>query len=1463
MKRLFSAILAYPKLVFAAALLAAAAGWRVWSGLSVDVFPEIREPRVVVQVEAGGLTAEEVEQRVAMPIESAMNGIPGVRKVRSSSGGGLAMVWVDFDWDVDLANARFSVFERLQSVRERLPEEVHAEIAPVVSITGEIMLVALTCPSGKTSMLEVREMAEFDLRTRLLSVPGLGDVVVTGGHLPEYQILVSPEKLVQRGLALGDVIVAAESSRTHASAGYLPHVGGEEIPLRQMARADSLEELGRVKLPTQGESPLRLSDVAEVKLGGAPRRGSASFGGHGAVLLSIQKAPGANTPEVTRQLDAILDEFAADHKADGIEVHREAYRQADFINLSITKGRDIIRDAAIIVVFVLGLTLLRLRTILITLLTMPLSVLIGVAVFPFFDLGINVMTLGGLAVGIGDIVDASIIFVEIIWRRLGENAAKDETERVPFRAVVASAAAEVMPSVLFSVVIIALVFVPLLMLTGLESRFFAPLGIAYLLVFGASFIVAVAVVPALSLLFWRNPRKVFQARKTGTSAGDSVATRAMKGVYRPVLAFCLQFPKTLCLLMAGLLAWSLYLASGFGASFIQSFHEDAFTVFVSTPPGTSLAETERIADNAADMIREIPGVVSVLRRTGRAERDQHAEPPSTSELVVRVDMQADASLIRETIRRNLGGIPGVSTMVGYPIAHRISAALSGTEAELAINVFGEDLAVLRNVAAKVKDILSTLPEVADVRANREVMVATYRIDYNLEALATMDLTLKDAGEQVSTAFNGRTVGTVRRGFKVRDLVVRLDSHGAELTPEDVRSLVLVSPTGKRRRLEEVAHVYREEASNLVIREQTRRKALITCNASATSDTGSLVEAIRKAIEPTVRAAGCTVSYGGTYEARQSAGRRLAVLGAGLLVAIFVLLTMALKTGRAAAIVMINVPLCLMGGIAAVHLTNPVLSVASLIGFVTVIGFVLRNGLLLLNRYRELEETGLSPREAIVTGSMERMVPILMTSLTTILGLIPIVLAADKPGGELLAPLAIVQFGGLISATALNMLVLPAVALLTSKGKDGGDVKQTTSIVATLTLLLVCAGCRSYEPSPVDWKSETEKWRTASAQVHVKTLDDAVTLALVANPEINKLRLKSARSDIEVKDVGWWEDPQLNIDFMRIVNAEANPNVFGASPAFTVPLSGVPGLETKAAEAYAAADALAVKAAEQRLAVDVRVAAVRWAAALRREEALRAELDDKRMERAYGNVDRLLAIGEENAADVFAVRRRRLVRSRTLRDAEAESEEARVAFCRMLGVMPTVKVDMPSDAWDEADEPNTSVPLPEELAGHLAVKAALARVDGNEAALHAEIRRQYPSLTVGPAYGREDGLNRIGFVAGLTLPIWNRNRKAISRAETERDIARLDAIEAWRELVSGSVETAQLVLHLASSGRQTYSSAGEQTPEVVDRLHEKGEMSDIAFLDVRDEILESKLEKIVWREKLLVARHKLKYYSIVK
>ena len=1006
--------------------------------IPVDVFPELRIPRVTIQTEASGLTPEEVEQYVTIPIESAMNGTAGVKEVRSSSSPGLSFVWVDFDWDVDIYRARQIVSERLSAVRETLPAEYSPELAPIVSVTGEIMLIALT-GDEHTNPLDMRQLAEYKLRTRLMAIPGIGQITVLGGRLPEYQVIYHPNRLKQAGLTLEDIKTAITEAQSTIPAGYLEDVAGQELPIQQESRFNNLEQLNRALVSSHPSGVLRLEDVAEIKIDGAPRRGDAGFMGQDAVLLSIQKVPGANTLALSHAVQQAVDEFAKSQLPKGMKLHTEAYRQSDFIELSLDNGLETLIVAGIVVMLVILLTLLNLRTALITLVSMPMSVLLGLIFFPTFDLAINIMTLGGLAVAVGDVVDNAIIFVEIAWRHLNQNAALPEDQRRSKYEVLMAAKGEIIGSITFSSVIILLVFVPVLFLSGIEGQFFRPLGISYMLALTASLLVSITIIPVLCFMFFKKSKNL-ESQKTG----DSLSTKFIKQIYTPVLRCCLRFSKTVCCVLLVITGLSLWLASTYGTSFLPPFNEDCYTVFINTVPGTSLDETKRISREVMKKLEKIPGILSVAQRAGRAENDEHAEPVSVSELLVRVDLAQDQKVLKQKIRDTISDIPGTNNMIGFPLAHRISSSLSGSNSEIAINIYGSELSQLRLAAKKAKEILDSLPEVADARANREIMVDTIRIQYNQEALAAYGLTIANAADQVSTAMNGQKLGEVIKNQDHWNVVLRIDpAYRSDI--EDVRNLELITQDNRTVRLDDVAHVYREEVSNLILRDNTMRKAMISCNPSPDSNLGDLAQACREKLDPVMNAMGCTVDYAGTIKARESAGQRLYTLGAVIAVLIVLLLATALGSVRRAMITLVNIPLCLVGGIVAIFLASPgtlsgflsghyippIVSVASIVGFVTVIGFAIRSGLILLNRYRDLEHQGMSPEETIIQGSLERVVPIIMTSLTTILGLLPLIWAIDEPGGELLGPLAIVQFGGLFSATILNLVIIPAASKIFS------------------------------------------------------------------------------------------------------------------------------------------------------------------------------------------------------------------------------------------------------------------------------------------------------------------------------------------------------------------------------------------------------------------------------------------------
>lgn len=1016
-----------------AGILVAAAGLLV-PRMPVDVFPELNAPTVVVLTEAGGLAADEVESQVTLPIESALAGVPGLRRLRSSSAMSLSLVWAEFGWGEDVYRARTQIAERLSAVRENLPAGTHAELAPISSITGEIMLISVAAQSD-ADPLALRAFAEYDLRNHLLSVPGVSQVVAIGGALPEFQVHPRQERLQLYGLTLSEVAEAARAAHSTDAAGYLADVQGRELAIRQTAQVRSEADLKATIVGWRDGKPVTIGDVADVQLGGAPARGTAAEGARRAVVLSIQKAPGTNTLALTAALDAALDRIAI---PSGMTLNRHVMRQADFIGTAIDNLLTVLRDAVIIVTVVLVLFLLNVRTTIITLTALPLSLGVGLLGMHAFGMTINVMTLGGLAVAIGGLVDDAVIDVENVWRRLGENAAAPPDRRLPTWRVVYEASNEIRSAMVFATIIIVIVFVPLLFLQGLEGRFFRPLGLAYIMSTLASLVVALTVTPALcGLLLGRKPG--------AAPHGETFLVRALQRIYAPMLRWSLRFRWPLLGCAAVLTAASLWLASTFGSSFLPTFKEGTFTVFLMTPPGTSLAESDRLATGVESRLIAIEGVRSVARRTGRAERDEHAEPVSSSEIEVTVQPQADPALVRVEIDRILAAVPGVTTMVGQPIEHRLSHVLSGTPAAIAINVFGDDLDVLRQLAQRIQGVVRELPGTRDVAANREILVESLPVRYRHADLARAGLTPAEAARQVRLALSGEHVASIFQGVRRFDLVVRLHPDDRQ-RPEQLGELVLTSPHGPRVRLREVADIGLERSSYLIAHEGGRRKATISCNVADGENLGHLVARVRAAVDPLVREAGYTVHYGGQFEAQQDASRTIGWMGLGVLVAIFLLIASATGSPAASALVLLNLPLALIGGIAAIFIAEsahpfanalavlgfggtyvaPVVSIASLVGFITLFGIAVRNGILLVNQYQTHQhQGGETLTQAIQNGSEERLVAILMTALCAAIGLIPLALMVGQPGAEILAPLAIVVLGGLVSSTALNLVVVPA------------------------------------------------------------------------------------------------------------------------------------------------------------------------------------------------------------------------------------------------------------------------------------------------------------------------------------------------------------------------------------------------------------------------------------------------------
>jgi HME family heavy-metal exporter len=797
--------------------------------------------------------------------------------------------------------------------------------------------------------------------------------------------------------------------------------------------------------------------VAEVRLGPSPKRGTAADSGLPAVVVSVQKSPGTNTFDLTRRIDAVLDQFEPTMPA-GLTLNRDPFRASRFIERSVNNVVRVLVEASIVVAVILVLFLMDFRATVVTLTALPLSLAAALLVLWALGMSLNVMTLGGLAVAIGELVDDAIIDVENVLRRLRQNRALPADQRIGSVQVIFNASNEIRSSVVFATVIICVVFVPLLFLQGIEGRFFQPLGIAYIVSIMASLLVALTVTPALCRVLFA--RSFAADRDTSTAGkhrhGDGFLARMLKRAYEPVLTRALRFRWAVVVGAMTLAVLSVLLASTFGSSFLPSFREGTFNVFLMAPPGTSLAESDRLAGSIERQLQAIEGVHSVTRRTGRAERDEHAEPVSNSEIEVTIDPGANQDAVREAIDRIVRNIPSIAVMVGQPIEHRLSHVLSGTPAAIAISVYGDNLDTLRTVAKKIEAELRSLPGTRDVAANREVMITSLPIRYRPGALAVHGLSPADAAEQVQEALQGVQVATVNQGIRRFDIVVRLaDSERERL--EQIMDLRLRGSGGGLVRLRDVADIGPERTSNLITRENTQRKALVTTNVGPGYNLGGLVSAVRAKVDPIVREAGCTVHYGGQFEAQQSASRTIWMMGAGIVVVMFMLLQASTGGASTAALVMLNLPLALIGGVVAVFVSEspdlasnaaalvglggkryvaPVLSIASMVGFVTLFGIAVRNGILLVNHYEHLRSNeGCSVEDAVRRGSLERLIPILMTALTAALGLLPLALAGNAPGSELLAPLATVVLGGLLSSTILNLVVVPAGYSLFPRGRS--------------------------------------------------------------------------------------------------------------------------------------------------------------------------------------------------------------------------------------------------------------------------------------------------------------------------------------------------------------------------------------------------------------------------------------------
>lgn len=993
--------------------------------MEVDVFPDLNAPTVVVMTEVPGMAPEEVERLVSFPIETSVNGATHVRRVRSSSTTGFSIVWVEFDWGTDIYRARQVVSEKLAMVRDALPKGAgNPTLGPQSSILGELMIVALTADS--TSLRDLRTLADWTIRPRLLATGGVAQVTVLGGDIKEYQILISPEKMTHYGVGLAEVYAAVQGMNQNTAGGIIYEYGNEYI-IRGMLATNRVDQLGAAVVKTVGNMPVCLRDVAEVRIGSKmPRMGVASHNGKQAVMMTVTKQPNTSTLELTEALDATLQSLGQTLPKD-VRVSTDIYRQSRFIESSIDNVKQALIEGGLFVVIVLFIFLMNVRTTLISLVTIPLALVTSVLALRWMGLTINTMSLGGMCIAIGSLVDDAIVDVENVFKRLRENRLLPAAQRRRIKDVVFDASREVRMPILNSTLIIVASFVPLFFLSGMEGRMLVPLGIAFIVALGSSTVVALTLTPVLCTYLLAGRGK----EDGGKEQKESYVAVTLKRWYAKALAWALARWRWVLGATGVAVVLAVVVFSTLGRSFLPPFNEGSFTIGVSTLPGVSLDESDRIGRMAEQALLEIPEIQVVGRKTGRAELDEHALGVNNSEIeapYVLKDRSKD-ELIAD-VRHRMAEIPGVSVEVGSPITHRIDAMLSGTRANIAIKLFGTDLNRMFAVANQIKEAVEDVEGIADLTVEQQVERPQLKVVPRREMLAKYGITLPEFGEMVSALLAGEAVSQVYEGNQAFDLTLRVDEASRESASRI--GALLVDANGQKVPLGSIADVVSSAGPNTINRENVSRKVVVSANVAG-RDLRGVVNDIQEAIEEQVKLPeGYHVEYGGQFESEQAASRTLFLTSILSIFVIFMLLYNQFHSLRESAVVLVNLPLSLVGGVLAIWMTHGMVSIPAIIGFISLFGIATRNGMLLIARYKDLRAEGVPLMESVMRGSADRLNPILMTALTSALALIPMVIGGDLPGNEIQSPMAKVILGGLFTSTLLNGFVIPIMYLITNR-----------------------------------------------------------------------------------------------------------------------------------------------------------------------------------------------------------------------------------------------------------------------------------------------------------------------------------------------------------------------------------------------------------------------------------------------
>lgn len=1001
-------------------------GTYVAFNMEVDVFPDLTAPTVVILTEAHGMAPEEVERLVTFPIETSVNGATNVRRVRSASSGGFSVIWVEFEWDTDIYRARQIVNEKLATIGENLPASAGKPVmAPQSSIMGEIMFVSLTADS--TSMMDLRTISDWIIRPRLLATGGVAQVIVYGGEFKQYQILANPQRMEFHGVTLEELIKAGQESNGNSSGGFLNEYGNEYI-VKGIGRSNSIEEIGRSIIKQSHGQIIRIEDVAEVSIGSAPKIGDASSNAKPSVVLSVSKQPDINTLQLTEKIDEALEDLQKTLPID-IQIDTKVFRQADFINASISNIQKVLLEGSAFVVIVLFLFLMNWRATVISLLAIPISLLVAILTLKWLGFTINTMSLGGMAIAIGDLVDDAIIDVENVFKRLKENAKLPEKDKRNQLEVIFDASFEIRHSIINATFIIIVAFIPLFFLSGMEGKLLAPLGIAFIVALFASLIIAITLTPVLCSYMLTNESRLMKQDR------ESWLVKNLQNFYGHFLELAMQWKKLFIGSALAMLAVAILVFSQLGRSFLPEFNEGALTIAAVALPGLSLEESNKIGKRVEEALLSVPEVISTTRRTGRAELDEHAQGVNSSEIEVpfHLEERSRDEFLKE-VREKLSQIKEANVAIGQPISHRIDHMLSGTRANIAIKIFGSDLNRMYNLSNQIKNEIKDIEGLVDLQVEPQIEIPQIQIKANRELLSHYGISIGKFNEFVDVGIAGEKVSEIYEENRSFDLIVRFDEENRSKM-DHIMNTLIDAENGKKIPIHYVANIVSGSGPNTINRENVQRKTVVSANVSG-RDQRSVVEEIKAKISTNIQLPeGYHVELGGQFEAEEEASTTLLVTSLFAILVIFMILFQEFKKVNLASIILINLPLALIGGIFSIYFTSGILSIPAIIGFITLFGIATRNGILLVSHYENLMTEGLSLYETVIQGSKDRLSPILMTAITAGLALIPLALAGDLPGNEIQSPMAKVILGGLTTSTLLNLIIVPMVYFLVNSKNE--------------------------------------------------------------------------------------------------------------------------------------------------------------------------------------------------------------------------------------------------------------------------------------------------------------------------------------------------------------------------------------------------------------------------------------------